>query len=227
MMAFLGFNTAIAQVGIGTENPEADLHIKSNTQSYTPPTQAYPADVTTRVEGNLVVDKVGEADTESVPLSWNPKTHEISRAVEENKKLFNVATYEVDTESTDEYISNLNTLIPADKYTMIINSARLTGYDQNGNEQEAFVPKPNSDSTTRSGSSIKVVQAYVYGGTWRITADYPETVPHLVNTDYHDTNFVSTFDVMIINNTLIEFLGTRNIQMGGSYTGSDSSPIID
>lgn len=227
ILYIIGLNNGFSQVGVGTENPTADFHVKSKTnQVYDAPTQAYPADVTTRIEGNLVIDNPGEYDTDAVPLSWNPKTHEVTRSVEDQKKLMSFATYTIKRTDQDEWIANFNTLIPSDKYTVIIYDVRLSGEDLNGNEQEIFIGKPNTDTTSKLGSVQENVSPFIQNGTWRIEADYPRTVPYLSNTSVQNSVFTWRIELMIINKSLSEYLGQRNITLN-SNAGSDTNPFID
>ena len=108
-LAFIGFSTANAQVGIGTETPHASatLDLTSNSQGFVPPrmTEAQRNNITTPATGlmvycsncgtdgelqvyngtnctNLVGDPAGPASTNGKPGSWATSDPEVRMQIE-------------------------------------------------------------------------------------------------------------------------------------------------
>lgn len=71
-------------------------------------------------------------------------------------------------------------------------------------------------------SSIPYTSAYIKNGTWHIIADYP-----VANNKNQSEIGTWTITTLIYSKDLSKQLGTVNIQMGNSTSGSASAPIID
>lgn len=142
-------------------------------------------------------------------------------------KTFTTVKYNLNT-GGDEFVSNFNTSISTADYTLIITNAVLKGYDSTGAERTIYVTKPSSDSTTRQGAVIPNIYPFKAGTaqTWRIYADYAETVPWLPNiTNHTGVTFKWEITCLIIDNVFINDAGTRDITISGSG-GTDATPVV-
>lgn len=142
-------------------------------------------------------------------------------------KTFTTVKY-ILTTGNDEYVSNFNTSIRTADYTLIITNAVLKGYDSGGTERTIYVTKPSSDTTSRQGASLPNIYPFKAGTTqtWRIYADYAETVPWLPNiTSHTGITFKWEITCLIIDNIFINDAGTRDITISGSG-GTDATPVV-
>lgn len=142
-------------------------------------------------------------------------------------KTFTTVEYNLSTGS-DEYISNFNTNIRTADYTLIITNAVLKGFDSGGIERVLYVSKPSTDTTTRQGATIPNIYPFKTGTpqTWRIYADYADTIPWLPNIANHTgISFRWEITCLIIDNIFINDAGTRNVNITGSG-GTDSTPVV-
>nr|WP_315028388.1 hypothetical protein [uncultured Chryseobacterium sp.] len=161
------------------------------------------------IEGTLRVKTLGDYKSSAIPLSWDSTTGKVLKGSTETQKPFYTIQYNIKTAPNSDWISNWDTNIPSNQYTVVITSA----YFRKENGDEAPV------SLRNGGSLGPSVYPFVSGGTWRLYSDFVGVAP--VNNGQYEW----VFNLLVINNNMISPLNAVTGTISSGSTGSSSNPI--
>lgn len=220
---------SFAQVGINTPNPASTLDIVAKN----------PAGNATNVDGLLVprVDRLRAQNMKSVPTSTMIYVNSVATGsqagiainidsvgyyyfdgtvwvklatgVGNAKKAVNYVVYNLNNMRMD-WISDFNTNIDANRYTVAVVGQKFKGSPSNNN-METLTP------ATGIFNPVNVF-AYQSGGTWRLSADYDGAHP------VGKVNGLWTIYCLVIDNSIVNSLGTIQADLHGAKTGSAPAP---
>ncbi|MDR1501395.1 MAG: hypothetical protein LBT43_02935 [Prevotella sp.] len=211
------------KVGIGTANPVSNLDINGSALVTGTTTLIDSVTIGSTLGGTLTAKNkvflktVDIAPPFSVsPLAINNSTGEVYaiRGTSQNSKSFSYIKYTLTTGNKD-WISNFNTMIPTDAYTVVVvGSSFKTKTKDDGLKFDNTGPNANS-TATYSGQSV---YAFEEGNTWRLTADY------IGGSTADGLN--GTWDIycLIINKSIINILPSQSVTFSSGTTGSGTKP---
>jgi len=180
-------------VGIGTTNPRVKLEVAGD---------AYLRDgVDIGVIDNM---EDGDASTFLVQEGLNDKIKTLDVSNPTGTALGYIQEYIIENPNED-WIYDLNTNISATDF--VVNT--ISAYYDKELDIDAYATVPN-------------FSAYIQGGTWHLTADFPSA-----NNLYNNEIGTWTITTLIYSRDLSKQLGTITIPMAGSSTGSRATPIIN
>lgn len=180
-------------VGIGTTNPRVKLEVAGD---------AYLRDgVDIGVIDNM---EDGDASTFLVQEGLNDKIKTLDVSNPTGTALGYIQEYIIENPNED-WIYDLNTNISATDF--VVNT--ISAYYDKELDIDAYATVPN-------------FSAYIQGGTWHLTADFPSA-----NNLYDNEIGTWTITTLIYSRDLSKQLGTITIPMAGSSTGSRATPIIN
>ncbi|MEE3148689.1 MAG: hypothetical protein VX319_11495 [Bacteroidota bacterium] len=180
-------------VGIGTTNPRVKLEVAGD---------AFLRDgVDIGVIDNM---EDGDASTFLVQEGLNDKIKTLDVSNPTGTALGYIQEYIIENPNED-WIYDLNTNISATDF--VVNT--ISAYYDKELDIDAYATVPN-------------FSAYIQGGTWHLTADFPSA-----NNLYDNEIGTWTITTLIYSRDLSKQLGTITIPMASSSTGSRATPIIN
>jgi len=193
-----------AQVGIGTITPTETLQVAGNAKLSGELTLENPGEFLTNVDNNQRYLIVDTSDKVKRYLTGNGQA-------KAKYSPLNVAIYVFQDIDTDDCLQDFDTKIPADKYTVSIESYEFS--DTN----TIFQSITGSDSVNG-----KVVRAFILGGTWHLSFYGKDS--DLAG--YAGTPLDLTLKVVIYRNKLLiaDDGSTITVNMNGNTTGSATKP---
>lgn len=182
-----------AQVGINTTNPRTALEVAGTAQLL----ELEVEDIPEVEDGQKTTFLIQTSDEYIYTLdASNPESTALAYLM-----VYNLVNPDGDL------VLNYNTLIPADTYDVFAISA--------------YYDKELSSNEGNKWFSIPYYAAFIEGGTWRLTADYPR-----FTTQNEDVG-TWTITVAIYSKTLSKNLGNPTVNMNGSGTGTATTPLLD
>nr|WP_315028390.1 hypothetical protein [uncultured Chryseobacterium sp.] len=182
-----GLSFAYSQVGINTSHPKETLDI----------------------EGTLRVKTLGDYKSSAIPLSWDSATGKVLKGSTATQKPFYTIQYNIKPAVNSDQISNWDTNISSNQYTVVITSA----YFRKDNGSGAPIALKDGGSLGPS------VYPFINGGTWRLFSDFVGVDP----VDKGQYEWV--FNLLVINNNMIRLLSGMTGTISSGSTGSSSNPI--
>lgn len=183
-----------AQVGINTTNPRTALEVAGTAQLL----ELEVEDIPEVEDGQKTTFLIQTSDEYIYTLdASNPESTALAYLM-----VYNLVNPDGDL------VLNYNTLIPADTYDVFAISA--------------YYDKELSSNQGNQWFSIPYYAAFIEGGTWRLTADYPR----FTNQNESDVG-TWTITVVVYSKTLSKNLGNPTVNMNGSGTGTATTPLLD
>lgn len=180
-------------VGIGTTNPRVKLEVAGD------------ANLRTGLKIG-VIENMQDEDTSTflVQEDLNKKIKTLDVSNPTGTALGYIQEYIIRNPNED-WVYDLNTNISASEF--VVNT--ISAYYDKELDLDAYGTVPN-------------FSAYISGGTWHLTADFPSA-----NNLYTNEQGTWTITTLIYSRDLSKQFGTITIPMGGAATGSSTNPIID
>jgi hypothetical protein len=197
--AFIAFGTSLCaqKVGIGTSNPETELHVNGSMKTI----------------GMVIKDpleKLGATEDYSFliksPAPENKITSYNQSFLPQNPAPLNIIQYKITCDPGDkDWVQEYDTKINSDKFLVVISSFAFTQ------------PVIGSDNTV---TPVPQIYAYYTSGTWKLKADYEGFSP----TNSSPVG-IWTLNLLVFDRTYAkEFNFTQS--MANSTTGSATTPLI-
>lgn len=207
----LGFSQYMNRVGINTDKPEAELHVKGSFKA-----QDLLLDQSPYTGDPDPIPKLTPSESYSFLLKSEAAkritTYNVQSAQSNNFPApFGVINFIINVTVAEDWVNGYDTKINATKYLAIINSF-------NYNNPVVYSA---GNSTARRVAPVAQVYTYIQNGTWWIKADYHSFAHTSANTNpgqweialmVFDKEFAKVFPV--------------TVDMNGSTTAAAAAPII-
>ncbi|SMC63084.1 hypothetical protein [Moheibacter sediminis] len=179
------------KVGVGTVNPETKLHILGNSTDSPVIVDGLLNQSVTGSYANVIIDN---------------NTGELYKGVTASKPFY-YTKYTLSNVKMD-WVANFDTKIDTNKYTVVVVGCSFNvGISTFFNSGNYFFQSQN-------------VFSYKSGGTWRLTADFPNI------STLQNLNGTWVIYVLIMENNQVTQLPDITVNMGGSENGSvPASPV--
>tara|TARA_R110001632_G_scaffold215442_1_gene342574 strand:+ start:601 stop:1233 length:633 start_codon:yes stop_codon:yes gene_type:complete len=198
VLFFCNSTVSISQVGINTTDPRTTLEVAGSTI----------------ISGNLeigVLNPILDSDTNTFLIQ---DTDDTIKSLDVSNPTAAALGYIQDyiiTNPFQDYVKDFDTGIDANDFVMVA----LTSHFNDD-------LKLSNNNNLSDNFSLPTTATFISGGTWHITANYP--VAGNPGSSVVGSWFITT---LIFSKDLSRQLGTENIPMSSTTSGSAITPIID